>query len=76
MQLERNHVRLYETPTCRVVCTQGSTLYPQSFGYGQAKKHIQLPSRTRTGLTTIASLSVDKPYQDLPTLRMDKSEAL
>ena len=30
----------------------------------------------RTGLPTIAVLSVDKPYRDLPTLRMDKSEAL
>jgi len=27
-------------------------------------------------LPTIAALSVDKPYQNLPTLRMDKSEAL
>ena len=30
----------------------------------------------RTGLPTIAALSVDKPYLDLTTLRMDKSEAL
>jgi hypothetical protein len=29
-----------------------------------------------TALPTIAALSVDKPYQNLPTLRMDKSEAL
>jgi len=29
-----------------------------------------------TGLPTIAALSVDKPYQDLTTLRVDKSEAL
>jgi hypothetical protein len=35
-----------------------------------------IASSARTGLTTIAALNVDKPYQDLPTLRMDKSEAL
>ena len=29
-----------------------------------------------TGLPTIATLSVDKPYQDLTTLRVDKPEAL
>jgi len=29
-----------------------------------------------TGLPTIAALSVDKPYRDLTTLRVDKSEAL
>jgi len=27
-------------------------------------------------LPTIAALSVDKPYRDLTTLRVDKSEAL
>jgi len=29
-----------------------------------------------TGLTTIAALNVDKPYRDLPTQGVDKSEAL
>jgi len=32
--------------------------------------------RSGTDLTTIAALSVDKPYQDLTTLCVDNPEAL